>query len=116
MRNLVIFDLDETLVHATETELGRPSDFKCASYFVYVRPFLVELLEAVSPVYDMAVWSSSSQAYVDQVVARLIAPRFPLKFAWAVERCVQRADAHSGGYVYIKDLRKVQKHGYPWTA
>ena len=29
-----------------------------------------------------------------------------------MERCIQRVDAQSNGYVYIKDLRRVQSHGY----
>lgn len=30
-----------------------------------------------------------------------------------MERCIQRVDAQSNGYVYIKDLRRVQSQGYP---
>lgn len=110
--NLLIFDLDETLVHATTEQLARPADFEYAPYFVYKRPFLLELLVAVKPLYDFAVWSSSSREYVDAVVAEIFAG-FDVKFSWAVDRCIQRVDAQSNGYVYIKDLRRVQSHGYP---
>jgi RNA polymerase II subunit A small phosphatase-like protein len=110
--NLLIFDLDETLVHATTEQLGRTADFEYAPYFVYKRPFVFELLNAAKPLYDFAVWSSSSREYVDAVVAEIFAG-FDVKFSWAVERCIQRADAQSNGYVYIKDLRRVQSHGYP---
>lgn len=37
---------------------------------------------------------------------------FPLKFAWNAERCIQRVDLRTQGYVYIKDLRKVRSQGY----
>lgn len=110
--NLLIFDLDETLVHATTQQLGRTADFEYAPYFVYKRPFLFELLRTAEPLYDLAVWSSSSREYVDAVVAEIFAG-FDVKFSWAVERCIQRVDAQSNGYVYIKDLRRVQSHGYP---
>jgi RNA polymerase II subunit A small phosphatase-like protein len=110
--NLLIFDLDETLVHAATDQLGRPADFQYAPYFVYKRPFLFELLNAAKPLYDFAVWSSSSREYVDAVVAEVFAG-FDVKFSWAVDRCIQRVDAQSNGYVYIKDLRRVQSHGYP---
>ena len=113
LRDLVIFDLDETLVHATLTGLSRAADFKCGPYFVYFRPHLTEMLTSVAERYDIAVWSSSSRLYVDQVVAQIFTPNFELKFAWCVDQCVQRVDLHSGGYVYIKDLRKAQKFGYP---
>jgi RNA polymerase II subunit A small phosphatase-like protein len=112
MRDLVIFDLDETLVHATTTPLPRAADFQCAEYFVYIRPHLDAMLADVAATHDMAVWSSSSRSYVDQVAARLFGSRFALQFAWCADQCVQRVDPHSGGYVYIKDLRKAQKWGY----
>lgn len=112
LRDLLIFDLDETLVHARNTELPWPCAFKCGYYFVYVRPHLSEMLAHVTGVYDIAVWSSSSRSYVDQVVSQIFSSDLPLKFAWCVDQCVQRADPFSGGYVYIKDLRKARKFGY----
>ncbi|WP_070360940.1 HAD family hydrolase [Duganella sp. HH105] len=110
-RNLLIFDLDETLVHATTAPLARAADFEFEQYFVYKRAFLFELLSIAKPLYDFAVWSSSSKEYVDAVVAEIFVG-FDVKFSWAVERCIQRVDAQSNGYVYIKDLRRVQSHGY----
>lgn len=58
MRKLLVFDLDETLVHASKLELGRPADILYPPYFVYQRPFLNELLTNLSPSYNFAVWSS----------------------------------------------------------
>ncbi|WP_062114038.1 HAD family hydrolase [Collimonas pratensis] len=111
-RRLLIFDLDETLVHATTVELSHVADFVLPPYFVYKRPFLSDLLTSVAPLYDLAVWSSSSKVYVDAVVAQVFEQKFDIKFAWAVEKCVQRIDIRSNGYVYIKDLRKIQSQGY----
>lgn len=108
----LIFDLDETLVHASPVQLAQAADFICGPYFVYQRPYLQALLTATQPLYDFAVWSSSSRGYVDAVVAQVFGSEFGLKFAWAVERCVQRVNLQSNGYVYIKDLRKVQGQGY----
>ena len=112
-RKLVIFDLDETLVHATNSQLEHAPSFEQTPYFVYQRPFVRELLTATRPFYDFAVWSSSSREYVDAVVEKLFGAEFEVKFAWAVERCVQRVHAQSNSYVYIKDIRKVQSQGYP---
>jgi len=108
---LIIFDLDETLVHATERDLGYPCDFEVPPYRVYLRPYVQELVEFAGSRFDIAVWSSSSDAYVSEVVDRLFSNVRP-KFAWSVSRCVQRIDTRSNGYVYVKDLRKVQKFGY----
>jgi len=112
-RRLVIFDLDETLVHATEEHLGRVADFSFPPYNVYVRPHVQELLAFVRQHFDIAVWSSAQPDYVSQVADELFGQHTPLRFVWSVERCVQRPDPQSNGYVYIKDLRKVQSQGYP---
>jgi RNA polymerase II subunit A small phosphatase-like protein len=111
-RRLIIFDLDETLVHATETKLSIEPDFVIEPYFVYVRPFVHELLTLVADRFDIAVWSSSSTKYVAEITERIFGDAYPLKFAWSVDRCVQRVDARTNSYVYIKDLRKVQSQGY----
>lgn len=86
---LLIFDLDETLVHATSEQLAPAADFEYAPYFIYKRPFLFELLIGAKPLYDFAVWSSSSREYVNAVVAEIFAG-FDVKFSWSVERCIQR--------------------------
>lgn len=109
---LAVFDLDETLVHATEVPLPYPHSFRVGSYFVYVRPFAAELIRASASWFDVAVWSSSSERYVEAVTAELFGTKFPVKFSWSVSKCVQKIDARSNGYVYVKDLRKMMKHGY----
>ena len=43
---LLILDLDETLLHATEEPLRRGHDFLMDPYAVYLRPFLSEFLTA----------------------------------------------------------------------
>lgn len=109
---LIVFDLDETLVHATATPLPYPHSFKIASYFVYVRPYASELIQLCAGRFDIAVWSSSSALYVEAVTRELFGNAVPLKFAWSVSKCVQKVDPISNGYIYVKDLRKVMKHGY----
>ena len=109
---LVIFDLDETLVHATNERLASVPDFEFSPYFVYIRPFARDLLQYAADNFDIAVWSSSSKAYVEAVTEHVFGNRYPTKFSWAENRCVQKVDPRTNGYVYIKDLRKVQKHGY----
>jgi len=109
---LIVFDLDETLVHATEVPLPYAHSFQAAPYFVYIRPFAAELIKFSATHFDVAVWSSSSERYVEVVTAELFGTTFPVVFSWAVSKCVQKVDPRSNGYVYIKDLRKALKHGY----
>lgn len=109
---LIVFDLDETLVHATEVPLPYAHSFQVASYFVYVRPFASELIKISASRFDVAVWSSSSERYVEAVTAELFGTLVPVKFSWSVSKCVQKVDPKSNGYVYVKDLRKVMRHGF----
>ena len=109
---LALFDLDETLVHATEAPLPQAHRFKVGPYFVYVRPYASELIRATASWFDVAVWSSSSEQYVEAVTAELFGTLYPVKFSWSVSKCVQKVDPRSNGYVYVKDLRKVMKYGY----
>lgn len=109
---LIVFDLDETLVHATEVPLPYPHTFQVGPYFVYARPFASELIKFCASHFEVAVWSSSSERYVETVTEELFGTAFPVVFSWAVSKCVQKIDPKSNGYVYIKDLRKAIKHGY----
>jgi len=111
-KRLVVFDLDETLVHAREDPLTVAPLTRVGPYWVYPRPHAHRLLAFAASHFDVGIWSSSSADYVAQVVAALLPAGVTLKFAWAVERCVQRPDLASGGYVFIKDLRKLQRFGY----
>ena len=109
---LIVFDLDETLVHATEVALPCAHSFRIGPYFVYVRPFASDLIRFCASHFDMAVWSTASERYVEIVTAELFGTSYPVAFSWAVSKCVQKVDPKSNGYVYIKDLRKALKHGY----
>jgi len=109
---LIVFDLDETLVHATDVALPCPHAFQIGPYFVYVRPFAADLIRFCASHFEIAVWSSSSERYVETVTTGLFGTSFPVTFSWAISKCVQKVDAKSNGYVYIKDLRKALKHGY----
>lgn len=100
------------MVHATERSLGTVHLAQVGQYFVYMRPHARQLLEFAALRCDVGIWSSSSQAYVQEVLSHLLPEGFPLKFAWSVDRCVQRPDPASGVYVYIKDLRKLMRLGY----
>ena len=109
---LIVFDLDETLVHATEAPLPHPHDFRAGAYFVHVRPFAPELVAFCASRCDVGVWSSAGERYVEAVTEQLFGAAAPLRFAWSVSKCIQRIDPKSNGYVYIKDLRRLMKHGY----
>ncbi|MGE6761088.1 NIF family HAD-type phosphatase [Corallococcus interemptor] len=119
---LLILDLDETLVHASEKPLAREADFQALGYFVHVRPHLEPFLRECASRFRLAIWSAGHDRYVAEIVKRIIPPELPLDFVWGRSRCtyaldragVQRdgfldLDAHYG---WVKKLRKLKRRGY----
>lgn len=109
---LLILDLDETLVHATEGPLGHEHDFAVGPYAVHRRPHLAEFLGACSACFRLAIWSSASDDYVRDVLGRIIPRDLGLAFAWGRSRCVRRLDPDSYEVDYLKDLKKVKRLGF----
>lgn len=110
---LVILDLDETLVYASEGHLGYDHDFEAGHYLVYKRPYLREFIAFCFEHFRVAVWTSSSEDYAQIVVESIFKQEEQLEFVWARRKCVRRYDPKVNEQHYIKDLRKVKKQGYP---
>lgn len=113
---LLILDLDETLIHATKTELETAPDFQVFGYNIYIRPFLLEFLNQMQKDFHLAIWSSASDTYVQEVVKRIIPSEISVAFVWGRSRCTPRrvfeGDELLDHYHYIKPLKKVKKKGY----
>jgi RNA polymerase II subunit A small phosphatase-like protein len=112
IRKLLIFDLDETLLFATEERLELPEAFIVGQYYVYLRPHLGAFLAACSACFDIAVWTASSEDYAAAVVAKLFAGGPAPKFVWASDRCTVRSDPDTREMYRLKDLKKVRAQGY----
>ncbi len=110
---LLILDLDEALIFATETPLAGPADFRAGPYFVYKRPFVDAFLATMRPLFRLAVWTSSGSDYAAAIVDALFGSPPDLEFLWTRERCTPRIDEFSGEPVWIKDLKKVKRRGHP---
>ena len=110
-RKLLVLDLDETLIHASEQVLDRDPDFRIGPYFVYRRPHLDEFIRSVGEHFDLAVWTSSGAVYAHQVVQHIFA-RQTLRFVWASQRCTTVLDPMTGEYASIKNLRKLKRLGF----
>jgi RNA polymerase II subunit A small phosphatase-like protein len=110
--NLLVLDLDETLVYATEGYLDRNPDFEAGSYAVYKRPGLDQFLSTVRAYFDLAVWTSSNRLYADFVVPNTIPSDIELKFIWSRERCTMRFDPERHDYESVKNLNKLKRRGY----
>ncbi len=112
LRPLLILDLDECLVHASERRLHRDEDFRVGQYYVYRRPRLVEFLAGLADAFELAIWSSGTHSYVNEIVTQ-IEPRGEFwRFIWSRERCTQGIDAETHELVYRKNLKKVKRLGF----
>ncbi|SFK50371.1 NIF family HAD-type phosphatase [Lysobacter sp. cf310] len=110
-RHLLVLDLDETLLYASEVELNRASDFRACGYYVYRRPHLAEFIAYALARFEVGVWTSSGRRYADAIVAELF-PAESLSFVWARERCSITRDWTTGGYHNRKPLKKLKRRGY----
>lgn len=109
---LLILDLDETLIHATEGGLERDPDFDVGPYSVYKRPGLDAFIAAVRPHFQLAVWTSSTRLYAEPVVASLFPPDLTLAFVWSRERCTMRFHPEHHDWEWAKNLGKLKRRGY----
>jgi RNA polymerase II subunit A small phosphatase-like protein len=119
LRKLIVLDLDETLIHATDNPKDENWDFEVFDYKVYKRPGLDAFLQKLSSTFDVAVWSSASDDYVKIIVEKIFPKNAELAFVWGRSKCVRKIDYRSVedyGYFdednhlnYIKPLKKVKK-------
>jgi len=106
---LLILDLDETLVYATEKKLERDPDFLSHDYFVYKRPGLDKFLENCLNSFDVGIWTASGEIYAADVLKNIFGDINKLKVMLTNEHCVRRYNHDEGCHYNIKDLKKVVK-------
>jgi carboxy-terminal domain RNA polymerase II polypeptide A small phosphatase len=111
-KNLLILDLDETLVYSSEYILDRNPDFCVGKYFVYTRPGLDLFLSTCSQLYEVAVWTFGSQDYACEIIDSIFPGNVHLHFVFDNERCIYRFNHELGRYEIIKPLKKVRRKGF----
>jgi TFIIF-interacting CTD phosphatase-like protein len=113
-RKLLILDLDETLIYASETLLSRMPDFVVGNkYYVYKRPFVEQFLTWCSENFDVAVWTSATDDYAAEVVANIFPPSLNnLSFLWSRARCTPSLDWETQETFWEKKLTKLRRRGY----
>lgn len=119
---LIILDIDETLIYATENRLEKEHDFEVGEYLVYKRPYFEEFIDYLERNFNFAVWSSASDSYVEEITKKLDL-RDRAKFCWARSKATlkSRLSFDSEGnlkinsldyHYFVKRLKKVKKLGY----
>jgi RNA polymerase II subunit A small phosphatase-like protein len=111
-RKLLVLDLDETLVYATDQRLSTPEAFRIGPYYVYLRPHVHPFLDACDFRFDVAVWTASSADYATAVATELFGALERLQFLWSRTRCTIRHDPDTRETYWIKDLKKIRRLGY----
>lgn len=116
---LIILDLDETLLFATQNELDYPPHHVIWPYHVYLRPFFHSFLGKIQPHFELALWSSASDEYVEAMVKTVFPKDFEFHFFWGRSRCTPLLHAgHEGHYrpdevlghqLFVKKLKKVKR-------
>ncbi|MEO9514364.1 MAG: HAD family hydrolase [Paracoccaceae bacterium] len=121
-RNLLVLDVDETLIYGTEMPLDRDSDFRVQEFCIYRRPDLSQFLEACSEWYELGVWSSASDEYVESIVKEIFPKPELLHFVWGASKTTikrtlpddyERFGTHLGDYHFQKRLDKLGRFGWP---
>jgi TFIIF-interacting CTD phosphatase-like protein len=109
---LIILDLDETLVYATEYKLEIAEDFMFDKYFVYRRPGLDSFLRQISQHFKIGIWSSAGDTYVTEIVKTIKPADVDFEIIWARSKCTQRRDMELDLYYWEKRLDKLKKKGF----
>ncbi len=110
---LLVLDLDETLIHATERRFEIDLDFQYENYFVYKRPHLKWFLESMNVDFKLAIWSSADDKYVEEIVKKIKPDSIEFEFIWGRTRCTTKRDYELDVYIHEKRLKKVKKKGFP---
>jgi RNA polymerase II subunit A small phosphatase-like protein len=111
--NLIIFDLDETLIHSTVVELNDPCHFRFDTYYVYERPFLRSFLDDIAKHFQIGIWSSAGDQYVQEIAGNIIPDTVDPVIIWGRSKCSLRRDAIYDTSSYEKRLDKLKKKGFP---
>ncbi len=110
-RPLLVLDVDETLIHATDRTLEVPHQFEVGRFRVHERPGLRRFVADCARLFDLAVWTSATNDYAEKV-CEWIFGETPLVFLWTRDRCTRRLDSETQEHYWLKDLAKVKRLGH----
>ncbi len=110
-KKLLVLDLDETLIHATEVKLAHEECFRFLDLFVYKRPHLDWFINEMQNTFKLGVWTASGHVYAEAVINQIF-DKNSLEFVWTNQHCNLSRNLNNGEYETIKNLRKLKNRGY----
>jgi carboxy-terminal domain RNA polymerase II polypeptide A small phosphatase len=109
---LVVLDLDETLIHASTSIAKEIADFQSGPYGCLIRPYALDLIDALLDTFAVAVWTSAGELHAHAVCDALFHSREDLSFLWSASRCTDHRDFENDRVVSLKNLNKLRRYGY----
>lgn len=107
---LLVLDMDETLVFATETRLAFPESFKALDYYVYKRPYLDFFISEMQKIFKIGIWTAAGDVIANEIVSKLF-ERDSVEFVFTAKDCTVRM-REAGKVSVVKNLRKLRNKGY----
>ncbi len=109
MKQLLILDLDETLIHSATKRLKHKEAFMLGQYFVYTRPYLSWFLAEASNLFRIGIWSAADEEYVSDMVEQILPKDIELEIMWGQSWCTHKLNSETNTYVYEKNINKLAK-------
>jgi TFIIF-interacting CTD phosphatase-like protein len=110
----LILDLDETIVFSEErvTTPKTAPDFvikgdRGETFYVSKRPGLTVFLDYAFRNFDVAIWSASTESYIQPILENILSKGQKPKFVWDRSKVTSRKEPESLNYVFLKRLKKV---------
>jgi len=117
---LLVLDLDETLVHSrylgeiTEGP-GRKPDHYLDDIVTWERPGVRAFMDwCLDSFAGVGVWTVGTRPYADELLP-LICDVGRLAFVYGRDRCTRKRNLETWEEYWVKDIRKLQKLGFPRT-
>jgi carboxy-terminal domain RNA polymerase II polypeptide A small phosphatase len=109
---LVVFDLDETLIHSSFGVHPALADFMSGPHPCVVRPYARELISECLDRYRVGVWTSAGSLHANTVVKELFGDADALRFVYSAEQCTPFRDFDTMETVAVKNLHKLRRRGF----
>lgn len=110
---LLILDMDECLLHATSIPIENVKEsFRYLDMYVYARPRLTTFLKEIDQHFTLAIWSTGTDRYVQELIKNITPHDINYAFVWGRSKCRKTKDDFFGFTHYYKPLDKLKRYGY----